>query len=717
MQLYEKNIYICTKNVHFLKKMLNNMIKILLKTILSFVFIQSILIFGHAQEFSGVDIFPDFQKPMKYPALTPDGKYLVFIAADESSTTAYESYLQNNKWTVPVPFEYINKLISQTKNEVGGFSFNHDGTVLFFHAKIATDYFDIFFAKKTKEGWGEPQRLGSPVSTDADLFSPSISSDNKTLFILKAKPAVGKKEKEKEVSKELLLFEKDKENKWVGPKYLPNEFNTGSQETPFICADNNSLYFASKRQDVSKTGKKIPDDDYNIYYARRIDENNWYYPVYVERVNTEYDDLSPMVNSKGDYFLLTAKKTKKQPQKVYNAQLPSDQSPAKTFTLTGTITDLYSKQPTEAKILVQDAITSVTHGEFQTNSQGQYSVILTQGAFYKIDFTKDNYSHTFFYKDLKFIGETTNEKFDVTLYDNVNLELNIYDNELFYPLSPTVVITDSLTKRPLARQSMVNVSTGKYNCNLKIGNNYNIKIETEGFDPYETYFDLRTDVVYSNFEKSLELKASRKIVVLNVMDKDGNITGLVTVKLTNLTRDENTSSLVRFNEAGNPVLSLRINNMYEVDVTKKGYTYFNAVLDVQTTNEETKDVVLDTLTAETKMVFNNITFETNSAELNAESYAELNRLVNFMGQNPDIKIEISAHTDDVGSNEYNFRLSNKRAESVVKFLINNEVSKNRVLSKGYGELQPLTPNDSDENRARNRRVEIKIIENTENTTN
>jgi outer membrane protein OmpA-like peptidoglycan-associated protein len=689
------------------------MIRILLKTVLSLTFIQSVLIFGHAQEFSGVDIFPVFQKPMKYPALTPDGKYLVFLAVDEGSVTAYESHLQSNQWTSPAPFEYVNKLIGQTKNEVGGFSFNHDGTVLFFHAKIATNHFDIFYSRKTKEGWGEPQRFGSPVSTDADLFSPTISSDNKTLFVLKARPKAENK-KETEVSKELLLFEKNKENKWIGPKYLPKEFNTGTQETPFICADNNSLLFASKRQDVNATGKKISDEDYNIYHARRIDENNWYYPVYVEGINTGYDDLSPMTNSKGNYFILTAKKSKKQPSKIYNAALPSDRSPSKTFVLTGTITDLYSKQPIEAEIFVRDAVTSVTGGEFQTNDEGKYSIILTQGTFYKIDFSKKNYSHTFYYKDLGTIGKDTDEKFDVTLYDNVNLELNIYDNELFYPLSPTVIISDSLTKHPLSQQNIVNVSKGKYNCNLNIGNNYKIRIESESFEPYETYFDLRTDVVYSNFEKSLELKASRKLLTLNVKDSEGKNIVPVDVEVKNLNRDENASSLLSHDENGNPVLSLRTNNTYELDVTKKGYTYFNTTLDVKTTNRETKDIVLDLLTTETKMIFNNITFETNSAELNTESYAELNRLLSFMERNPELKLEIAAHTDDIGSNEYNFRLSDKRAESVVKYLIGSNINKNRMLPKGYGELQPLAPNDSDENRARNRRVEIKIIENTTN---
>ncbi|MDR1583204.1 MAG: DUF5723 family protein [Prevotellaceae bacterium] len=205
------------------------------------------------------------------------------------------------------------------------------------------------------------------------------------------------------------------------------------------------------------------------------------------------------------------------------------------------------------------------------------------------------------------------------------------------------------------------------------------------------------------------IEEATKLVTLNVKDSKGTGITQVNIEVKNLNRDENASSLLSYDDNGNPVLSLRTNNTYELDVTKKGYTYFNATLDVKTTDRETKDIVLDLLTVETKMVFNNITFETNSAELNTESYAELNRLLSFMERNPELKIEIAAHTDDTGSNKYNLRLSDKRAESVVKFLVSNKISKSRVRSKGYGALQPLVPNDSDENRAKNRRVEIKMI--------
>ena len=336
---------------------------------LIFLLLSPVVLGLGAQDFTGQDIFPAIQTPMKYPALTPDGQYLIFLSVDGTTITAYESRRDNGGWSTPAPFEYINRLIAQTGNEVGGFSFNHDGTTLYFYAKIETAYFDIFSARKTKQGWGAPERLGKPVSADADLFSPTISSDNKTLFVLRAKPS----NKKEEVCKELLLFEKNKAGQWVGPKYLPNEFNTGCQETPFFCADNTILFFSSRRVGTDKAGKKTSDEDYDLYFARRIDENNWFYPVYVDDLNTDNDDLSPALNSSGDAFLFTTKvkKSKRQPQKIYAVTVPSDAKPARTFVLSGVVTDLYSKQPVEAKIVVQDAITSVTKGEFRTSDEGR----------------------------------------------------------------------------------------------------------------------------------------------------------------------------------------------------------------------------------------------------------------------------------------------------------------------------------------------------------
>lgn len=106
---------------------------------------------------------------------------------------------------------------------------------------------------------------------------------------------------------------------------------------------------------------------------------------------------------------------------------------------------------------------------------------------------------------------------------------------------------------------------------------------------------------------------------------------------------------------------------------------------------------------------NNVFFDFDKWDLRPESYLELDRLVQMLKENPAIEIEMSAHTDSKGSDEYNFKLSDNRARSVSDYLISKGIATERIQSKGYGETQPVVPNDTDENRQLNRRVEFKII--------
>ncbi|MBN1448984.1 MAG: OmpA family protein, partial [Bacteroidetes bacterium] len=107
---------------------------------------------------------------------------------------------------------------------------------------------------------------------------------------------------------------------------------------------------------------------------------------------------------------------------------------------------------------------------------------------------------------------------------------------------------------------------------------------------------------------------------------------------------------------------------------------------------------------------NNIFFDFNKWDLKPASSFELDRLVRFLESNPAIRIVIAAHTDDIGTDEYNLDLSKKRARSVVDYLVNKGIESKRLESIGYGESRPEVPNNTEENRARNRRVEFRIAE-------
>lgn len=130
---------------------------------------------------------------------------------------------------------------------------------------------------------------------------------------------------------------------------------------------------------------------------------------------------------------------------------------------------------------------------------------------------------------------------------------------------------------------------------------------------------------------------------------------------------------------------------------------------VQTYKEIKKDLYMMPIEKGETIRLNNIFFEFNKATLKSESINELERLYDLMAKNPTIKIQISGHTDSIGSDEYNLNLSEKRAQVVVRYLQNKGIAQNRMKSVGYGESKPLLPNDSEKNRAINRRVVFTIL--------
>ena len=112
----------------------------------------------------------------------------------------------------------------------------------------------------------------------------------------------------------------------------------------------------------------------------------------------------------------------------------------------------------------------------------------------------------------------------------------------------------------------------------------------------------------------------------------------------------------------------------------------------------------------TRVRLDNVQFAFDKAELLPDYEKELEKLVDLMTDFPYVRVEIEGHTDDQGSDDYNFKLSDARAKAVVDFLLKKKVEAERLTWKGYGESKPLRPNDGEANRAINRRVEFRIID-------
>ncbi|MCS7028425.1 MAG: OmpA family protein [Bacteroidia bacterium] len=151
---------------------------------------------------------------------------------------------------------------------------------------------------------------------------------------------------------------------------------------------------------------------------------------------------------------------------------------------------------------------------------------------------------------------------------------------------------------------------------------------------------------------------------------------------------------------------------YEITVSAKGY-FFNSMeinaKEITTYQEIDKDIKLEKLKKDKPVPLNHIYFDFDSYKLKPESYIELDKVVRLMQENPEIRIELSAHTDDRGKDDYNMILSNNRAKAAAEYIISKGIDKNRIVPRGYGETKPIVPNTTDENRAINRRVEFKIL--------
>ena len=116
------------------------------------------------------------------------------------------------------------------------------------------------------------------------------------------------------------------------------------------------------------------------------------------------------------------------------------------------------------------------------------------------------------------------------------------------------------------------------------------------------------------------------------------------------------------------------------------------------------------LTIGNSVTLNNIHFASGKSELLSRSFRELDQLVKTLKQNSSMKIEIQGHTDNTGNPSSNKILSEKRAKTVVSYLVDNGIQKNRLTFSGQGDSKPISDNSTESSRKKNRRVEYVVVE-------
>ncbi len=197
-----------------------------------------------------------------------------------------------------------------------------------------------------------------------------------------------------------------------------------------------------------------------------------------------------------------------------------------------------------------------------------------------------------------------------------------------------------------------------------------------------------------------------------VIDREDSVPLMARLEIIDLDINDIIATSISDKESGSYSIRLEEKKNYGVEILSQGYMVFLDIINISPDTEASEFVnnfVLQKVKVGEKVILKNIFFELNKATLTPASYEELGRVLKLLESNPTLRIEVSGHTDNVGSFQVNQRLSEARAKAVVDYLIGNGIEPDRLEYAGYAFSRPVATNDTAEGRAQNRRVEFEIL--------
>ncbi|MDW8416364.1 MAG: FG-GAP-like repeat-containing protein [Bacteroidia bacterium] len=282
-------------------------------------------------------------------------------------------------------------------------------------------------------------------------------------------------------------------------------------------------------------------------------------------------------------------------------------------------------------------------------------------------------------------------------------------------------VTDADKNTPLAN-AMVRLTTqageviaeintnakGYYETQAPIGVNHRLQGEAQGYEPALQIFSLGREHHPQGLRVDLTLHpaAASKTCIEGVVLNQNTRTPVQNVTIFLIDRS-GTRRRMTSQSKGNFKGCLPA-GFYYVEIIQKGYFPYRDSVEIPEVGTK-RDFMLTPVETDKAIVLRNIYFDYDKATLRPESMDELERVVKFMRENPSVRVEIAGHTDSDGSDAYNLRLSQARAQSVVDYLISRGIDSHRLIARGYGESRPVAPNDTPENKQKNRRTELKIL--------
>lgn len=628
------------------------------------------------------------------PTISADGTILIFESEDPDGKWQLYQSTKDDKgvWSKPSAIDVINSACSF----VAGPNLSYDGNTLYYTAYIEgrSKSEDIYYSTWQGREWSRPKKLAGIINTDEayEGFS-SISSDERQMYFMGVNVDHPIDKKAKENCFEIYVSEKSIKGVWKDPELLPPHINTGCVRDPVIMADNRTLLFS--KLNIGEKGK------FNLYQTQKQLDDTWSDPIPLDFVNTNENNLSPTIPASGKTMFFNSSGD------LYTIAIPPEYRQFFNTSIVGYVRNNKNRRGLEAEITVRDATTLEAISIMRSNKSGRFNLVLNAGRNYKIEFKKEGFLTQYFDYDLYYLDDFIEEFKTVKLRSDADLGIIVFDKGLSKPMPADISILKE-DGTPVSNYSISDYESELQQVHLDINQQYKVIASAQNF-----YTDTMTVNTSSNPDLQLKFYLTPKTLdyKFNVQDVTSKRRMRSKITLKNENRDE------IFEQYSGSTFKLRQGDQYEVLTSgDRGYLLASGKISVPVVEDGAtppppfeQAIEVAPIAVGANLILNNISFATNSANLSPSSLLELDRVAEFMALNPTVRIEISAHSDDVGAAAFNLQLSERRAKSVEEYLTKKNIPEGNMESVGYGEERPVVPNDSDENRARNRRVELKVL--------
>ena len=564
------------------------------------------------------------------------------------------------------------------------------------YKNLADSYYNVFNIEEASKWY----KKALEVSEDGDLYYRYAQ-------VLKSKGDYEMANKQMDIFAELMPNDPRAISHLANPNYIPKladvskAFNiekttiNDDVQSDFgaTLSNDNILYFVSSRMSIDKKDKSNNQPYLDIYKSTRNEDGSLSEPIAVSELNTHYHDgpltisadgktiyFSRDGHSEGTYKKLKKKRLKIAQQGLYKATL------------------INGKWSNIKALPINSNEYTVTHPSLSKDGKTLYFASNMEGGLGDTDIWK-----------ISINGETYGKPVNLGAY------VNSAGKEGF----PFVSDDDILYFSSMGKIGIGGLDIFKFNLNsneeaLNLGSSINTNKDDFAFSLNKNlnvgYFTSNRSGA-DNIYMAIPICQFKTIAVVKDVT-NGNIISNAVISISDA--KNNKIATQQSNEKGETVFNVNCDD-YTLKIEKEGYESITISVEKSNGNDVTVYVNLkpiNELITETEVRLNNIYFEFNKSNITEQGATELNKLVKIMKDYTDMIILVRSHTDSKGQADYNLKLSEKRAQATVQYLMSKGISEERLTAKGMGSLEPkidCKSNCSEEQDAENRRSEFLIV--------